>query len=81
MLPAWWLILGGTLASGASAALVAARQARAHSSTTVARVSGPAGDLFDDIPLLRTLRAHPLLLCLSAALASTGVVTIAARGR
>jgi hypothetical protein len=77
VLPAWWLILSGTLAAGATAALVAARQALAHSATTVALAPGPAGDLFDDIPLLRTLRAHPLLLCVSAALASGLVVTIA----
>lgn len=77
VLPVWWLALSGTLAAGATAALVAARQALAHSSSTVALTSGPAGDLFDDIPLLRLLRAHPVLLCGAGALASGLVVTIA----
>jgi hypothetical protein len=77
VLPVWWLALSGTLAAGATAALVAARQALAHSSSTVALASGPAGDLFDDIPLLRVLRAHPVLLCAAGALASGLAVTIA----
>jgi len=53
VLPVWWLILSGTLAAGATAALVAARQALARSSSTLALASGPPGDLFDDIPPLR----------------------------
>jgi hypothetical protein len=77
VLPVWWLVLSGTLAAGATAALVAARQALARSSSTVALTSGPAGDLFDDIPLLRLLRAHPVLLCAAGALGSGLVVTIA----
>jgi hypothetical protein len=77
VLPAWWLALSGTLAAGAMAALVAARRALAHSSTTVALASGPAGDLFDDLPPLRGLRAHPLRLCVLAALATGVAVTIA----
>jgi hypothetical protein len=76
VLPAWWLILSGTLAAGATAALVAARQALARSSTTVALASGPGGDLFDDIPPLRRLRAHPLALCVLAALSTGTIVTI-----
>jgi hypothetical protein len=77
VLPAWWLALSGTLAAGATAALVAARQALAHSSSTVALASGPAGDLFDDLPPLRGLRAQPLRLCVLAALATGVVVTLA----
>jgi hypothetical protein len=77
VLPAWWLVLSGALAIGATAALVAAWLALARSSATVAAAAGPAGDLFDDIPLLRALRGHPLALCLTGALASGVVVTIA----
>jgi hypothetical protein len=77
VLPAWWLVLSGALAISATAALVAAWLALARSSVTVAAAAGPAGDLFDDIPLLRALRGHPLALCLSGALASGVAVTIA----
>jgi hypothetical protein len=77
VLPVWWLVLSATLAAGATAALVAARRALAHSGSTVALASGPAGDLFDDIPLLAVLRAHPVLLCAAGALLSGLVVTIA----
>jgi hypothetical protein len=76
VLPAWWLLLSGTLAAGATAALVAARQTLARGSTTVALASGPGGDLFDDIPPLRRLRAHPLRLCVLAALGTGTIVTI-----
>jgi hypothetical protein len=78
VLPVWWLVLSGTLAAGATAALVAARQALARSSNTLVLSSGPPGDLFDDIPPLRGLRAHPLRLCLLAALGSGGLVTLVA---
>jgi hypothetical protein len=77
VLPAWWLVLSGALAVGAMAALVAAWQRLARSSATVVAASGPAGDLFDDLPALRRLRGHPLALCVAGALASGVVVTIA----
>ena len=77
VLPAWWLLLSGALAIGATAALVAAWLGLARSAVTVAAAAGPAGDLFDDIPLLRALRGHPLALCVTGALASGAVVTIA----
>jgi hypothetical protein len=77
VLPVWWLVLSGTLAVGATAALVAARQALVRSSSTLALASGPPGDVFDDIRPLRGLRAHPLRLCLLAALGTGGVVTAA----
>jgi hypothetical protein len=76
VLPAWWLVLSAMLATGATAALVAARQALAHSSATVVASAGPAGDLFDDIPLLRALRGRPLALCVSGAITSGVVVTL-----
>ena len=77
VLPAWWLVLSGALAASAMAALVLEWGALAHSSTTVVLASGPAGDLFDDISLLRRLRGHSLRLCLAGALTSGVVVTLA----
>jgi hypothetical protein len=77
VLPVWWLVLSATLAAGATAALVAARQALVRSSSTLALASGPPGDVFDDIPPLRGLRSHPLRLCLLAALGTGVVVTLA----
>jgi len=77
VLPAWWLALSGTLAAGATAALVAARGALVRSSATVVASAGPAGDLFDDIPALRWLRGRPLALCVGGALLSGVVVTVA----
>ena len=77
VLPAWWLALSGTMAAGATAALVAARGALVRSSATVVASAGPAGDLFDDIPALRWLRGRPLALCVGGALLSGVVVTIA----
>jgi len=76
VLPAWWLVLSGSLAVGASAALVVAWRAIARGSATVALTSGPPGDLFDDIPPLRRLRAHPLALWALATLAVGGAVTV-----
>ena len=77
VLPLWWLVLSGTLATGATAALVAARQALVRSSSILTLASGPPGDLFDDIPPLRGLRVHPLRLCLLGALGTGVVVTLA----
>lgn len=76
VLPAWLLLLCGSLALLASAALVSAWRAIAHSSATLAQTDGPPGDLFDDIPPLRRLAAHPLGLWASATLAVGGVVTL-----
>ena len=76
VLPAWWLLLSGSLAIGASAALVAAWRAIALGSATLALTSGPPGDLFDDIPPLRGLRAHPLRLWALGGLAVGGSVTL-----
>jgi len=75
--PAWWIALSGGLAGAALVALFAARQTLDQGARTVVFASGPPGDLFDDIPPLRRLRAHPLVLCLSAALTSGTVVTLA----
>jgi hypothetical protein len=76
VLPAWWLALSGAFAAVASGALVAAWRANAHSSATVSVAQGPAGDVFDDLPPLRALRAHPLGLVTLAALAVGGAMTL-----
>jgi hypothetical protein len=76
VLPAWWLALNGSLALLATAALVSAWLAIARGSATLALSAGPPGDLFDDIPPLRRLRAHPLRLWALAALAVGGGVTV-----
>jgi hypothetical protein len=76
VLPAWWLALSGSLSLLAAAALVAAWHVIARGSATLALSAGPPGDLFDDIPPLRGLRAHPLRLWALAALAVGGAVTV-----
>lgn len=76
VLPAWWLALSGSLAALASGALVAAWRANAHSAATVSLAPGPAGDVFDDLPPLRTLRSHPLRLVTLAALAVGAAMTL-----
>ncbi|HEY5389304.1 MAG TPA: hypothetical protein VIJ83_02020 [Solirubrobacteraceae bacterium] len=76
VLPAWWLALSGALAAVASGALVAAWRANAHSSATVSVAQGPAGDVFDDLPPLRALRAHPLGFVTLATLAVGGAMTL-----
>ncbi|HEY7966282.1 MAG TPA: hypothetical protein VID68_04590 [Solirubrobacteraceae bacterium] len=78
VLPAWWLALSGSLTALASGGLVAAWRADARSTATVSVAQGPAGDVFDDLPPLRGLRAHPLrlvmLVGLTVGVAVTAVV-------
>jgi len=76
VLPAWWLALSASLALLASAALLSAWHAISRGSATVALSAGPAGDLFDDFPPLRGLRAHPLGLWALASVAVGGAVTV-----
>ena len=78
VLPAWWLALTGSLAVGAAVALLVTWRTIAHGGATVALASGPAGDLYDDIPPLRGLRSHPLALWALATLAVSGAVTVLA---
>jgi DUF1707 SHOCT-like domain len=71
VLPAWWLTLTATLAAIAGLALLtAARELRCGAAVTSAAV-GPAGDVFDDLPLLRAdwLRRNPGRLGGAASLA------------
>ena len=49
-------------AARAAARSLAAWRRVARGAATVALAGGPAGDLFDDLPPLRVLRAHPLRL-------------------
>lgn len=76
VMPLWWLVLAGGLSALATAALVAAWRTASVGSRTVALADGPAGDMFDDIPLLRPLRGHPLRTCLGFALASGTAITL-----
>lgn len=68
--PAWWVALFGGVSLLTSAATLAAWRSAAAGSQTLALAAGPAGDLFDDLPLLRPLRGHPLRLWGAFALAS-----------
>jgi hypothetical protein len=63
-LPAWWLGLSGSLAAVAGAGLWAAARTRARARTLVSGAGGPAGDIFEDLPVLgwSWLRPRPWLL-------------------
>lgn len=76
VLPAWWLALSGSLATVATAALLAVAAGLMRTSATVVLASGPAGDLFDDLPPLRRLRGHPIRLCAGTALLIGTVITL-----
>jgi hypothetical protein len=69
-LPAWWLALSGSLAAVAGAGLWAAARMRARA-RSVSGANGPAGDIFEDLPVLgwSWLRSRPWLLGALAALA------------
>lgn len=80
-LPAWWLALSGGLALVAGAGLVTASRSVAGAVRLGSSVAGSAGDISEDLPLLRRrwLRAQPwrlgLLASLFAALLMTAVET------
>ncbi|HEY5198928.1 MAG TPA: hypothetical protein VIJ51_18055 [Solirubrobacteraceae bacterium] len=61
--PAWWLGLVGGLAGLAIVALGAAAVSLRGSGGLVVAATGPAGDIFDDLPPLRPLRGRPWRLC------------------
>jgi uncharacterized integral membrane protein len=75
VLPLWWLLTSGALAAAAATALLFAWREIARGSITVALTTGPAGDIYDDIPALRPLRSHPLGLWALTAIAVGGAVT------
>ena len=72
LLPAWWLALVGGLAAVAGVGLFAASRILVRARAIVSGAGGPAGDIYDDLPVLRwrPLRTRPWLL---GALASVGV--------
>jgi len=51
-LPAWWLGLFGGLAVLAGAGLLAASRVLARSRAIISAAGGPAGDIYDDLPVL-----------------------------
>jgi hypothetical protein len=78
VLPGWWIALVATLAGVAGAALLTTTVGLRRYGGLVAGTAGPAGDVFDDIPVirLRWLRGRPWRLgaaaCLIVGLAMTG---------
>jgi len=78
VLPTWWLALSGTLALAALVALLAAWGTVSRGAMTVALTPGPPGDIYDDLPPLAALRAHPLALwALSTAVVGGAVTAVA----
>jgi hypothetical protein len=75
VLPTWWLALSGALALVAFVALLGAWRTLSRGAMTVASIQGPPGDIYDDIPPLRALRAHPLALWALATAVVGGAVT------
>lgn len=63
VLSTWWLVLVGATAGLATIALLAAGARLRGAGALVVTASGPAGDVFDDLPPLRALRGHPWRLC------------------
>lgn len=74
-LAAWWLALVSGAAGLVALALLAAMRRLSHAGEIVSEVDGPAGDIFDDVPLpgSRWLRRRPWCL---GALAVTGVTAV-----
>ena len=71
-LPAWWLALVGGLAALAGVGLLGAARRLLRAQVIVSGTAGPAGDIYDDLPLVGSewLRRRPWLL---GALASVTV--------
>jgi hypothetical protein len=51
VLPAWWIALVGTLAASSIAALLLALATLRRASSIRSEAEGPAGDIFDDLPI------------------------------
>ncbi len=71
VMPAWWLVLVSALAGLALVALLVVATRLRRAGSLVASGDGPAGDVFDDLSLLRLrwLRGSPWRLGAAAALA------------
>ncbi len=78
VMPAWWVALVAGLAGVAGAALLAASARLARAGAIVARTSGSAGDVFDDLPVIRWrwLRQRPWRLGISASLCVGAAVAL-----
>jgi len=74
VLPGWWLALVGSLSAVAAAALLAAAATLVRAGAVATATSGGAGDVFDDLPVIRWqwLQSHPWRLGVAASL-SVGV--------
>jgi hypothetical protein len=61
VLPAWWLALVGGLSAVAGGALFGASVSLVRAGSVISEAGGGAGDVFDDLPLLRVrwLRIRP----------------------
>jgi hypothetical protein len=70
-LPGWWLGSIGGLAAAAGVGLFAARRIVVRSEAIVSGTPGPGGDVFDDLPLLKStsLRGRPWRLGVLASVA------------
>lgn len=77
VLPGWWLALVGALAAVAGAALVGAAIGLRRAGAVRASTDGPAGDVFDDLPLIGwgCLRRRPWLLGVAASLIAGAAIT------
>jgi len=64
VLPAWWLVLTGGLGAVAACALLFAGKELASAGELRSGTTGPAGDVFDDLPIIHYswLRRHPWAL-------------------
>lgn len=71
VMPASWLVLTGSLAAVSAAALFAALRGVARAGTVISGAAGDAGDVYDDLPVLRRrwLRRRPWRLGAIASLA------------
>lgn len=78
VLPAWWLALVGGLAALAGAALLLAAVRLTRAAAIVPRIDGPAGDVFDDLPLIdwKWLRSGSWRLGAAASLSVAAVTAL-----
>ena len=72
VLPAWWLAMTAALAAIAGLALLTAGRELRSGARVASSAAGPAGDVFDDLPLVRSrwLRRNPWRLGAAASLAA-----------
>jgi hypothetical protein len=75
--PVWYEVVVAGLAAVAAVGLVIAWRTVARAGSVVCGAEGPAGDVFDDLPMIRWdwLRRHPWLLGALASVLAAGVIT------